>query len=166
LNDSLARSIRSLALKLLARRDYSRLQLKKKLQEKIEQRRHRFTEGDAARTIQSVLKSLEASGLINDSRFAGNLAWGSRCDRLFGNARIRRDLRHFGIDAKITDSILSEIPDESEALDKAVRHYVHRRGEPASLGDLQRVYRYGVRLGHRPSEVRRRLEVYFRRLKK
>ena|GEM_PF-953970 len=164
MNDPLAASIRVLALKLLERRDYSRFQLQQKLREKVRKNRGRFPEGNVQQAVQSVLKSLQSSGLVDDARFAANVARRGRSSRLLGNLRIKRDLKRFGIDAKIADPILSDLPDEKEALDKAIERYIRRRGRPAGLRDLQAVYRHAIRLGHRPSEVRRRLESHFRKL--
>ena len=73
---------------MLARRDHSRAELSRKLT--------RHVRDDAQlEEVHRVLAELDRNGLLSDERFAGVLAR-TRAQR-FGDARIRYDLRRFGI---------------------------------------------------------------------
>ncbi len=83
-----ARSLLSRAIALLARRDHSRAELKRKLARYLDE------DGDAAE-LDRALDELDRSQLLSDERFA---AAGTRSrSQRFGDARIRYDLRRFGV---------------------------------------------------------------------
>ncbi len=72
---------------MLARRDHSRAEVARKLVRYVD-------DGDFAE-IERVLDELEHNGLLSDERFAGAVTR-TRAQR-FGDARIRHDLRRFGV---------------------------------------------------------------------
>lgn len=76
------------AVAALARREYSRAELARKLA------RYQ-AEGDDPAAIDAVLYQLEAKGMLSDERFAGALAR-TRGER-FGAARVRQELRQRGV---------------------------------------------------------------------
>ncbi len=85
---------------MLARRDHSRAELARKLG------RHVLEEDDPAQ-LGRVLDDLDRNGLLSDERFAGAVAR-TRSQR-FGDARIRYDLRRFGIADDLSASALAQL---------------------------------------------------------
>ncbi len=83
-----SKSLLSRAVALLARRDHSRAELSRKLS------RYIGDSDDPAELIR-VLDELDRNQLLSDERFAAAVAR-SRSHR-FGDARIRHDLRRFGV---------------------------------------------------------------------
>ena len=153
--------IRNLAIGLLSRRDYSTRELRLRLQRKLRAMRQPPASAEAARAITSVLKRLSDERLLDDRRLARRLACRDRAAKCHGDARIRRDLAARGIDAATITFVLSDIPDQDETLGKALALWVERHGRPATRANLPRLYRHLVRLGYRPSDVRRRLAPFF-----
>lgn len=80
------------AVAALARREYSRVELARKLA------RYQ-TEGDDPAALDAVLDQLEAKGMLSDQRFAAALARvrGQR----FGAARVGQELRQRGVDPEL-----------------------------------------------------------------
>ncbi len=95
--------LRLQALKLLARRDYSRAELRARL----------LPQADSADALEAELDRLQASQLLSDSRYASQrvAARGQR----YGDARLRQELRQRGIS---DDEIAQALP---EAGDECVR---------------------------------------------
>lgn len=83
-----SRSLTSRAVALLARRDHSRAELIRKLA------RHVGDKADPTELVR-VLDELGRNGLLSDERFAAAVLR-NRAQR-FGDARIRHDLRRFGV---------------------------------------------------------------------
>ncbi len=164
-DEALEQALRELALKLLAQRDHSAHQLRVKLRQKTQKQRDRFPEGNIAQAIEAVIADLTSKHYLDDRRFAAALARRRQSSRHHGVLRIRRDLKQRGIDGKIADSALLELPDSAAAMEAALRSYIARRGEPSRIEDLQPIYRFLVRLGHAPSEVRRHLSPFFKKVK-
>ena len=93
--------LRRRAIGLLARREFSRAELARKLA------------GDGTQEeIDTVLAQLQSEGLLSDARCA-EAYLRSRGDR-FGAARLRQDLRAKGIDAALAQDRLAGLPDEFE----------------------------------------------------
>ncbi|MDR0233886.1 MAG: recombination regulator RecX [Zoogloeaceae bacterium] len=97
----MAAHLRGKALALLARREYSRALLAKKLMP--------FAESEQA--LESVLDDLAASLMLSDARYASNRARarGSR----YGNARLTRELEEAGVAAETISVALAATEDES-----------------------------------------------------
>ena len=106
------KSFLSRAIALLARRDHSRAELSRKLA------RHIRDEDDPAE-INRVLDELDRNGLLSDQRFASAVAR-SRSQR-FGDARIRYDLRRFGVADDLTAAALTNLAGSEVARAGAVR---------------------------------------------
>lgn len=85
---------------MLARRDHSRAELARKLVRYVEE------DGDATE-VDRVLDQLERDGLMSDERFARGVA--NNRARRFGDARIRHDLRRFGVSNDVSGSALQTL---------------------------------------------------------
>jgi regulatory protein len=165
-HEPLESALRELASKLLARREHSARELRNKLKEKVLRQKEKFPEGNLPHAIATVISNLTAKGYLDDRRFAVMLAKRARERRCYGDLRILRDLKRRGIDGKMAHSVLSELPDSAEALQRAVQIYISRRGQPFGIIEIQRLFRHLVRLGYAPSAVRQELGVFFERLKR
>lgn len=94
-------AIRQRAIKLLASREHSRLQLERKLGER----------GFEADEVAEVLTQLAAEGLQSDERFAESFVR-SRIERGHGPTRIAAELRERGVD----EALISDYLDFSDPL--------------------------------------------------
>jgi regulatory protein len=88
--------LKARALRYLARREHSRLELQRKLSPHAE----------SAEILQGVLGELEGRKLLSDHRFAEIRA--HVLSRKYGTARIRQDLKARGVDAEIVDRLSPE----------------------------------------------------------
>jgi regulatory protein len=79
--------LRATALNALARREFSRFELERKLSGK----------GYNGTSVAQLLDQLESEGLLSDSRFAESFVC-SRRQRGFGPLRIKMELRERGVD--------------------------------------------------------------------
>jgi len=106
------KSLLSRAIALLARRDHSRAELYRKLSPHV-------CEDDEPGEIDRVLDELDRNGLLSDERFASAIAR-SRSQR-FGDARIRYDLRKFGVADDVSAAVLSTLSETEVSRADAVR---------------------------------------------
>ena len=83
-------SLRARALRFLAIREHSRLELSRKLSRYL-------GEGEATDALDVLLDDLERDGWLSDQRFADQ--WVASRSTRFGDARIRQELRARGVDA-------------------------------------------------------------------
>ena len=95
-----SKSLLGRAVALLARRDHSRAELSRKLS-------RRLGEDEDPSELIRVLDHLERDNLLSDERFATSVAR-SRSQR-FGDARIRHDLRRFGVDDETSAAALATL---------------------------------------------------------
>lgn len=95
-----ARSLLSRAIALLARRDHSRAELARKLARYL-------TEGDDSAELIRVLDELDRNQLLSDERLAAAVARNRR--QRFGDARIRHDLRRFGVADEVSAIALATL---------------------------------------------------------
>jgi regulatory protein len=117
------------ALKLLARREYSRLELKTKLA------RHA---GDAD-SLEALLDSLEERGWLSQSRFVEAFI-ASRREK-YGSYRIRRELHAKGIEDEVIAGALKEI--ERDELGRARQIWERKFGaQPRDLRERARQTRF------------------------
>lgn len=93
--------LRQRAIRWLARREHSRLELARKL-----------APHGTREEIDAMLAQLESEGLLSDSRYA-EAYLRSHGDR-FGTARLRRTLREKGIPAEVAAAPLGELVEELE----------------------------------------------------
>ncbi|MGH8689058.1 MAG: recombination regulator RecX [Burkholderiales bacterium] len=88
--------LRARALRLLARREHSREELRRKLASRVE----------AAEMLNAVLDSLESKKQLSDERFSSERA--HILSRKYGAARIRQDLKARGIGAELVAAVSAE----------------------------------------------------------
>ncbi|MDR5886570.1 regulatory protein RecX [Vreelandella janggokensis] len=96
---------REVAIQLLARREYSRTELARKLEQKT----------FAAEDIDACLDALIEQGLQSDERFAESFIR-SRVNRGQGVIRIKGELRQRGVDQEIATAAFATV-EEREAVD-------------------------------------------------
>lgn len=91
-------TLRSQAIKLLARREHSRAELTKKLSAK--------STSATAEDINHLLDQLEGAGLLSDARTAA--AYVRSHAARFGTARLSHGLRNKGIDSALIEASLAQ----------------------------------------------------------
>ncbi|PLK50889.1 recombination regulator RecX [Uliginosibacterium sp. TH139] len=99
-----AASLSSTALRLLATREHSRLELRRKL----------AARAGADDDVEAVLDRMAETGLQSDERFAESFVR-SRASR-FGAARIRRELDDRGVDRETAAGAMGEALQEDELM--------------------------------------------------
>ncbi len=136
--------IERLALKLLATREHSRLELARKL----------AARGHDPETVGPVLDRLSAAGALNEARLAETYV-AERAGKGFGPLRIRAELREKGLSDEAIDPYLGAMSDDWLAL-LADAH--DRRFGPALPTDHAEYGRRGRFLEQRgfPTELIRR----------
>ena len=97
--------LRARALRLLARREHSRAELRAKLALGVE-------DAEAAEAIDRLLDALEGERLLSDARYA-QARVESRAAR-YGNARLRQELRQCGIEGEAATAALAAGGNERE----------------------------------------------------
>jgi regulatory protein len=97
-----APSLRALAIRLLARREYPRAELAQRLRAR----------GASADDVEPVLDALAADGYLSDARFAHMLVQ-SRAGRFAGRA-IAHELRERGVDREVADAALEPLREHDE----------------------------------------------------
>jgi regulatory protein len=129
--DRRPKSLLRRAVALLARRDHSRAELARKLA--------RYSGEENAGDIGRVLDELERNGLLSDQRFARGVTR-SRSHR-FGDARIRHDLRRFGVSDETGAAALRSLEQSEFARAQAVQ--AKRFAElPASIAERAKQTRF------------------------
>ena len=155
-------SLRSKALRLLARREYTRAELRRKLiqAEEAAARRERLAgtepEADPPITadlldrIDSLLEDLERNRLLSDQRYAEVLV-SSKAGR-YGVARLSRTLATQGVGSQVADEALA--PLRASERDRALAIWKRRFGQPPSdLKERARQHRFLVGRGFDPATV-------------
>lgn len=112
-------SLKSKALRMLATREHSRVELKRKLEAKAE-------EGD---DVEAVLDRMAETGLQSDERFAESYVR-SRAARL-GTSRLQYELVRRGVTEEVADSALSDVLEQDE-LTRARGVWLKKFGQPPS----------------------------------
>jgi len=97
-----ARSLKQRAVALLARREYSRAELSRRL----------GSAGAAPADVDAVLDELEAAGLLSDARFSAALVQQKRVSH--GRRAIAQALRDKGVDAERAADALSALDGDDE----------------------------------------------------
>lgn len=97
------RTLMDYALNLLARREHSQLELRRKL----------LLRGGAPDVITRVLEELERQGLQSDRRFAASYVR-MRMARGYGRRRLSLELRERGVDDELIEEVLTVEHDASE----------------------------------------------------
>ncbi|MBI2311938.1 MAG: recombination regulator RecX [Betaproteobacteria bacterium] len=122
-------TLRARALRLLARREHSRAELRGKL----------APHADDQDALEALLTALEREGLLSDRRFAEELAHARR--RRYGSQRIGHELRKKGVAGELADEMLARLhPDEVQAAREVWRKKF--RQPPANARERARQVRF------------------------
>jgi len=113
-----AQELRARALRLLARREHSRAELKRKL----------GPHAGSAEALEGLLDALEERKQLSDARYASERA--HVLTRRFGAARIRQDLRSRGVDEATAERAAASAAETD--LERARAIYQRRYREPAA----------------------------------
>jgi SOS response regulatory protein OraA/RecX len=112
--------LRKLLLKkagaLLARRDYSRVELQTKLAEFADEQQ-----------VESALQHLERLNLLNDSDYAYNFALRRIRQHGWGPARVQNALIAHHVGRAIIERALEQVRMESGGEESGIREYMHKR---------------------------------------
>ncbi len=135
------------ALRLLARREHSVLELRRKLRQR----------GHAASVVEHVLQELQQRRLLSDERFAEAYVR-SRSDKGFGPLRIRGELRERGLDAALIDSVVVESDPRWRELLRRVRERRFGAAPPADHRERMRQARFLQQRGFETGEIRELLQ--------
>ncbi len=131
------------ALRLLARREHSELELRHKLAER------RFAES----TIDNVVANLLGEGLLSDRRFAEQYVR-SRFERGYGPLRIQAELRERGVRDSVAARFLDEL--SSHWCESADQQRSRRFGQrlPEDFKDRARQMRFLQQRGFAGDQIR------------
>ena len=138
------RSLRHVAMDFLARREHSRLELRRKL----------LSRDDDADSVDAVLDQLVAERLQSDERFAESYL-NSRVNAGVGPLKIRYELRQRGVDDGLIEAAMTPLADE---WDQMMREQRQRRfGEtiPRDYAAQTRQARFLQNRGFSPESVMR-----------
>jgi regulatory protein len=139
--------LRTTALRLLGRRDYTSAELRQKLADR----------GFAEEDIDAGLARLTADGLIDDQRVAAAFLRTASRIKGRGPARISRELRARGIDRDVVDALVSGISDADQIA--AIDRFLLRRRSPnpPSLAERRRIFQQLLRRGFSADAISRAL---------
>ncbi len=146
-------NIRQIALGLLARREHSRLELRRKLQRRFPQ----------AVVLDQVLDDLEAGNYLSDQRYAESMTR-SRSGRGYGPLRVRAELTGNGVGADMVSQALHT--QETDWVCKAKQALRKRFGVGGIDGgerDLAlrgKQYRFLAQRGFNADQIRAALDAY------
>lgn len=148
-------ALRARALRLLAQREHSRVELERKLG-----RGRAGDDAPDAAVLARVLDELQAQGLLDEQRFAQSLA--RRVARAHGSARVLGELRQHGLDDDLVAQALREAQDElapeaERALALLRRHHPQPATDPAGRS---RHMRFLQRRGFDADAVRHALRMH------
>jgi regulatory protein len=135
--------IEAAAMRLLARREHSADELKRKL----------LAKGFDRELADSVLEKLTARRLLSDERFASSLVR-HRVNRGQGPVRIRAELRQQGIDAGRIDAELRGAELDWPALAAQVRRRKFGKGAPRTRNERAKQARFLQYRGFSADQIR------------
>ena len=137
-------TLRERALRLLARRDYSRFELTRKL-----------AAHGTSDEIDALATQLELSGLLSDARFAESYV-AARGARL-GTPKLRHELKHRGIDPELIEAHAAR--DAESEFESARALWLRKFGtKPADARDYARQARFLASRGFSSATVHRLLK--------
>ena len=138
-------SLKARAVGYLSRREYSRLELQKKL-------RRYLKEFETEDDLQSVLDDLEQKGYLSDERFAKSRVR-VRSNR-YGNMRLAYELKNNGVSADLINSAIEELG--VSEYDRAKQLWQKRFGEaPSDFKERAKQMRYLLARGFSMETARR-----------
>jgi regulatory protein len=135
-------TLRERALRLLARREYARAGLARKL----------AAHAGSAEEVDAVLDDLAARQLLSDARYA-SLRVHARGAR-FGNARLARELRAAGVDDEVSAIALAETEDELARAKGVWQRKYGDDGVPADAAGRARQANFLARRGFSGETIR------------
>lgn len=141
-------SLEGRALRLLARREYARAELERRLAPHAED----APEASASEQIRAALDGLAARGWLNDARAAESVlaSHGPRA----GQRRLRQVLRAKGLDADLVEATLRQAA--TTELERARELWRRRFGQPpASATERSRQMRFLAGRGFEPEVIHR-----------
>ncbi|WP_191621284.1 regulatory protein RecX [Marinihelvus fidelis] len=140
-----AAEVREVAMRYLARREYTETELIRKLEAR----------GIDDVAAHSAVEALASDGLVSDERFA-EVFTRQRVERLYGPVRIRMELRRKGVADDLAAAVLAEY---DEQWYRRAEDWVSRsaRGEPDQK-ERARLYRGGMRRGFTHDQVMRAMD--------
>ena len=110
-------TLRERALRFLARREYSRVELSRKLAPYVE----------GAEVLETLLDDLSARQLLSDERYA-EMRVNARCAR-FGNARLAHELRTQGVAEEVVHETLASCDAQHSELSRAQQVWQRKFGQ-------------------------------------
>ncbi len=136
-------ALRERALGLLARREHSRLELRRKL-----------ADADLAPdTLDALLDDLAAAGLQSDQRYAESFVR-SRVERGQGPLRIRQELRRRGVAAGLAERVLEEADVDWTTRLREVRRKRFGNAPPTDRREQARQARFLAQRGFPETAIR------------
>jgi regulatory protein len=130
------RDARIAAVRLLARREHSKDELRRKLQRR----------GHPDATIETVVMALSEAAYVSDARFADGFVR-VRSERGQGPLRIRAELRQRGVDDTLADELLTETADFWVARARSARRKRFGDAVPETRDDWNRQARFLAQRG-------------------
>ncbi len=142
-------ALRKLAIECLARRDYSRAELERRLL------RHNKS-AQPATAITDLLDALTHSGALNEARYAETFVR-ERYRRGHGPLRIHHELKMRGTDAEVATAVLARYQPQWPALTARVRAKRFGAAPPADATERARQARFLQQRGFDADMVRQAL---------
>ncbi len=136
-------SLRERALRLLARREYSRAELARKLAPHVE----------SAEVLTALLDDLTSRSLLSDERYV-EMRMNARAAR-FGNARLAYELRTQGISEELVDAALIGSEDELARARQVWQRKFGDTGKAGDAADRARQMRFLMSRGFSGETIRR-----------
>jgi len=137
------------AVALLARREYSRAELRGKLRRRL---RDAAGPAETAAQVETILQELQAKGLLSEARFAAVLTR-TKAHR-FGAARIRLEMREHDLPDEIVGPAIEKL--EATEEERARELWRRRFGRaPVDASERARQMRFLAQRGFSPAVVLR-----------
>jgi regulatory protein len=127
---------RTAAVRLLARREHSRDELRRKLKRR----------GHDPSIIEAVVGALDEAAYVSDARFA-EMFVRVRCERGQGPLKIRAELRQRGVEEALADDLLTETAEYWIDRARAAREKRFGGGAPADRDEWNRQARFLAQRG-------------------
>lgn len=138
-------TLRERALRLLARREYARAELARKL----------APHAESSEVLDALLDDLECRRLLSDERYA-EMRVNVRSAR-YGNARLIQELRATGVDAGAVDQALAALDDEFSRARQVWQRKFGADMPPVDASERARQANFMVRRGFSGDIIRRLL---------
>jgi regulatory protein len=135
------REVRIAAVRLLAHREHTREELRRKLTRR----------GHAASCVEAVIAALDDASYVSDARFA-EMFVRVRAERGQGPLRIRAELRERGVAESLADEVLTETADYWLTHARAARRKRFGDGTPSERNEWNRQARFLAQRGY-PSDL-------------